>query len=131
MKGERYIINEAEITLLERFEGITANMTNPERYDDFPAETLAVFCRMKDRSNDLFFRRAEAAREVINLIAKRVGINPEDTGFWLYAPDLDGTSPILKRIDEWLSRSGEKAMLKRKITELEQENDLLKRLLKE
>lgn len=129
MKHERYIIDEREVDLLDRYEGIMAQEKDPHRYDTFTKETLADFCRMKDRSNDMFFKRYQAAREVIDLIAKQVGIDPEDTGFWLYAPDLDGSTPILKRIEEWFSRSGEKAKIKRKLQELEQENALLRSLI--
>jgi hypothetical protein len=77
----------------------------------------------------LFFRRAEAAKEVIDLIARKVGIDQDDTSFWLYAPDADGSTPILDRIEEWFSRSGEKAQLKRRLQELEQENALLRSLI--
>ena len=129
MKHERYIVNEAEIELLDRYEGTSANGKDPERYDTFPPETLASFCVIKDRSNDLFFKRTQAARDVIDLIARKVGIDPDDTGFWLYAPDTDGSSPILNIIEEWFSRSGEKAQLKRRVQELEQENALLRSLI--
>lgn len=129
MKHERYIINNEEIALLDRYEGIMAQRKDPCRYDTFPAETLATFCRMKDKSNDMFMRRYQAAREVIDLIANKVGIDPDDTSFWLYTPDADGSSPILGRIEEWFSRSGEKAKLKRRVQELEQENTLLRSLI--
>ena len=127
--NERYIINKQEIELLNRYEGTMAQRNDSYRYDTFSKDTLERFCRMKDRSNDIFFRRYQAAREVIDLIAKQVGIDPKDTGFWLYAPDIDGTTPITKRIEEWFSRSGEKAQLKRRLQELEQENTLLRSLL--
>lgn len=129
MNHERYIIDELEIELLDRYEGIMEQRKDPHRYDTFPKETLAAFCRMKDRSNDMFFRRYQGAKEVIDLVAKQVGINPEDTGYWLYAPDIDGTSPIVKIIEEWVSRSGEKAKLKKRLQELEQENALLRSLV--
>ncbi|MEG1562176.1 MAG: hypothetical protein RR365_00785 [Bacteroides sp.] len=129
MKYERYIISEEEQTLLDRYEGTMSQSKDPHRYDTFPAETLAQFCRMKDKSNDMFFRRTQAAREVINLIARKVGINPDDTSFWIYAPDTEDSSPILNRIDEWFSRSGEKAQIKRRLQELEQENALLRSLI--
>lgn len=129
MNKERYIINECEIELLERFEGTTAQEKDPYRYDSFDKTTLAAFCRMKDRSNDIFFKRYQAAREVIDLIAKQVGIDPNNTGFWLYAPDLDETTAIVRRMQDWFSRSGEKAQLKRRLQELEQENLLLRSLI--
>lgn len=129
MSKERYIIDEREVELLDRFEGIMEQKKDPHRYDSFDKAALATFCLMKDRSNDIFFRRYQAAREVIDLIAKQVGIDPENTGLWLYAPDLDGTTPIVKRMEEWFSRSGEKAQLKRRLQELEQENVLLRSLI--
>ena len=129
MKHERYIINDEEIALLNQYDGIENQQNGPCRYDNFDKDSLAMFCRMKDRSNDLFIKRYQAAREVIDLIAKTVGINPADTSFWRYAPDIDGSSPIVGIIEEWVSRSGEKAQLKRKVKELEQENSVLRSLI--
>lgn len=129
MNKERYIIDEREIELIDRYEGTISQSKDPHRYDTFGKETLADFCRMKDRSNDMFFRRYQAARDVIDLIAKEVGIDPDNTGFWLYSPEADGGSPILNRIKEWVSRSGEKAQLKKRVQELEQENAILRSLI--
>lgn len=129
MKHERYIINDEEIELLKRYEGITNQRKDPHRYDTFSAETLAAFCRMKDRSNDMYYRRYQAAMDVIDLVAKQVNINPDNTGFWLYAPDYDGSSPIIRKMEEYFSRSGEKVKLKKRIDELEKENALLRSLL--
>lgn len=129
MKHERYIISEEEVGLLNRYEEIIEKHDSEYYYDHFSKETLAQFCSMKDRSNDLFFRRYTAAREVIDLIAKQAGIDPNDTGFWLYAPDVDGKSPIVDRMEGRFSRSGEKAQLKRRLQELEQEYSLLRSLI--
>lgn len=129
MKHERYIINDAEIALLDKYEDTMSKRKDPHRYNTFDKETLAALCKMKDRSNDMFFKRYQAAQEVIDIIAKQVGINPDNTGYWLYAPDCDGSSPILRRIEEWISRSGEKAQLKRRVQELEQENAILRTLI--
>lgn len=126
---ERYIIDEREVELLGKYEGTMSQRKDPCRYDTFSKESLAAFCRMKDRSNDLFFKRYQAAREVIDIIAREVGIDPDDTGLWIYAPDTDGGSPILNRIKEWVSRSGEKAQLKKRLQELEQENAVLRSLI--
>ena len=129
MEHKRYIVDDREIALLDRYEGTMAQRQDPHRYDIFQKETLATFCQMKDRSNDLFCRRYEGAKEVIDLIAKQVGINPEKAGYWLYAPNTDGTSPIVKSIEEWVSRCGEKAKLKKRLQELERENALLRSLI--
>lgn len=130
MRHERYIIDEEEVGLLDRYESTISRNIDPNRYDGFDRETLAEFCRMKDRSNDIYFKRTQAARDVIDMIAKLVGIDPEDTGFWLYAPDADGSSPILNRLEEWISRSGDKAQLKKRVQELEAENALLRSLIR-
>lgn len=129
MNKERYIIDEREIELLNRYEGTNSQSKDSHRYDTFRKDTLADFCRMKDRSNDMFFRRYQAARDVIDLIAKEVGIDPDNTGFWLYSPEADDGSPILNQIKEWVSRSGEKAQLKKRVQELEQENAVLRKLI--
>lgn len=129
MKHERYIIDEREAELLDKYDGTFSQEKDPCRYDAFGKDTLASFCRMKDRSNDLFFKRYQAAREVIDIIAGEVGIDPDDTGLWIYAPDADGGTPILNRIKELVSRSGEKAQLKKRVLELERENAVLRSLI--
>lgn len=126
---ERYIIDEREVALLDKYEGTMSQKKDPYRYDMFDENTLAALCRMKDKSNDIYYRRYQAACEVIDLIAKHVGIDPENTSSWLYTPEADGTTPIVRRIEDWFSRSGEKAQLKRRLQELEQENALLRSLL--
>lgn len=127
---EKYIVNEQELELLKQYEGIMAQKNDKYRYDSFEKDTLVRFCLMKDRSNDLYFRRYQAARDVIDMVAKEVGIDPENTSLWLYAPDADGGTPILNRIKEWVSRSGEKAQLKKKLHDLEQENAFLRTLIR-
>jgi len=72
--------------------------------------------------------------EEIALLEQMEGLSdvkksPDDCGFWLYAPNADGTSPISERIESWLSRSGEKSQLKRRIQELENENAILRSLI--
>ena len=129
MKHERYIINEEEIALLEQVEGITGGVKSSEAYMKCSKEGLAQLCSAKDFTNDLFVRRWEAARAVIDIIAKQVGIDPKSNDFWLYAPYEDGTTPISDRIESWFSRSGEKAQLKRRLQELEQENAILRSLI--
>ncbi len=129
MNKQQYIITDQEVELLEKYEGTLTSRKDPERYDGFDAEALASFCRMKDKSNDIFARRYQAARDVIDQIAEAVGIDPENTGFWLYTPDIDGRSPIVDKLESFFSRSGEKAKLKKRVDELEQENALLRSLL--
>ena len=124
-----YIIDEREAEILDRYEGILAQKKDPHRYDILPKDALALLCRIKDKSNDLFVRRYEAAREVIDIISRQVGIDPDTLGLSLYYPDFDGSSVIARRIEEWVSRSGDKAVLKKRVQELEQENLTLRSLI--
>ena len=126
---KNYIIDENEAEVLDRYEGTLAQKKDPHRYDTLPKEDLAMLCRIKDKSNDLFVRRYEAARAVIDIISRQVGIDPDTTGGSLYDPNLDGSSDIAQRIEEWVSRSGDKAVLKKRVQELEQENLILRSLL--
>ena len=84
---------------------------------------------LKDRSNELYFKRNEAARDVIDIVARTVGIDPDKSGFWLYSPYEDETTPLSRRIEEYISRSGDKAKLKKKVQELEEENRVLRSLI--
>lgn len=129
MSNYIYTIDENEAEVLARYEGILAQKKDPHRYDPLPKDALALLCRTKDKSNDLFVRRYEAAREVIDSISRQVGIDPDTSGLPLYYPDFDGSSVIARRIEEWVSRSGDKAVLKKRVQELEQENLILRSLL--
>lgn len=124
-----YIIDENEAEVLDRYEGTLAQKKDPHRYDTLPKDDLALLCRIKDKNNDLFVRRYEAARAVIDIISRQVGIDPDTTGGSLYYPNLDGSSDIAQRIEEWVNRSGDKAILKKKVQKLEQENLILRSLL--
>ena len=114
---------------LEQYPGVCFDLKDPTRYDGFPVESLAMFCRMKDQSNNMFLQRVAAAQEVIDLLARKVGIDPEKCGLLLYTLDPDGSSPIADKMDEYFSRSGEKVKLKKRIDELENENRILRTLI--
>ena len=129
MSNYIYTIDENEAEVLDRYEGTLAQKKDPHRYDTLPKEDLTMLCRIKDKSNDLFVRRYEAARAVIDIISRQVGIDPDTSGLSLYYPDFDGSSVIARRIEEWVSRSGDKAVLKKRVQELEQENLILRSLI--
>lgn len=93
-------------------------------------EGWASICRLKDKNNALFDKRWQAAKGVIDIISARVGIDPDDTGYYLYSPDYNGSSPIVAKMDEYFSRSGDKVKLKKRIDELEEENRVLRSLLR-
>ena len=103
--------------------------TDAERYGACSGEGLETLCRMKDKTIAIFERRYTEARKVINLIAEKIGIDPIDSGLWLYSLDADGSSAVAAKIDDYLSRSGEKARLKKRVDELEKENSILRSLL--
>ena len=129
MNKEKYIVTDEELALLERYDGIIRQKKDPYRFDSFNKDSLTTFLVMSERTSDMFQKRYAAAKDVIDMIANHVGIDPDSCGFWLYAPDTDGSSPIIRRIEEWFSRSGEKAKIKRRLQELEEENAFLKSLI--
>ena len=129
MNKEKYIVTDEELALLERYDGILRQTKDPYRFDSFDKDSLISSLVMSERTSDIFEKRYAAAKDVIDMIASHVGIDPDSCGFWLYAPDADGSSPILRRIEEWFSRSGEKAKIKRRLQELEEENAFLKSLI--
>lgn len=114
---------------LEQYPGLSFDWRDPSRYDGFPAEILAMFCRMKDQGNDMFLKRTAAAQKVIDQLARMVGIAPEKCGLCLYVPDPDGSSAIARKLEDYLSRAGDKANLKRRLDELENENRVLRSLI--
>ena len=103
--------------------------TDAERYGACSREGLETLCRMKDKTIVIFERRYTEARKVIDLIAEKIGIDPIDSGLWLYSLDADGSSAIAVKIDDYLSKSGEKVRLKKRVDELEKENSVLRSLL--
>ena len=133
MRQEVELITQEELERLRGYQGIERDF---DAYEKLDAGALAMLCCLKDKSIDLFTRRYKAARDVIDQAARRVGIDPENTGFWLYTPDGavdengEQTSEIVRRMDDWISRSGEKAQLKRRIRELEEENRVLRTVLR-
>ncbi len=120
-------VTKQELDLLAEYPS-EIEQRDPSRYD-FLGQSAATICMVKDRTAALFDKRCQAARDVIDLIARRVGIDPENTGFWLYALDADRSSPIVAKMDDYFSRSGDKVKLKKRIDELEQENSVLRSLI--
>ena len=84
-------------------------------------------CKLKDRTIAIFDARWQAVKEVIDLIAEELNI--ANKGYFLYGPGYDDTHPILTEIQEYVSRAGDKAQLKKRIAELENENAVLRSLV--
>jgi hypothetical protein len=95
-------------------------------------EVYRNMLRFKDKNTALFDKRWQAAKLVIDAIARYVGIDPDTCGMYLYAPDDDkGDSEMLRRLDDWFDKSGDKVKLKKRIDELERENETLRSIIRE
>ena len=100
-----------------------------EYYQEMQMPTVGDYrdlLKLKDRSTALYDKRYQAAIAVIDLIAERIGL--QDKGHYLYAP-LNGSSPLVEKLDDYLDRSGDKVKMKRRIDELETENAVLRSLV--
>ena len=105
----------------------------PEYYEKIGMPTIEEYqevLRFKDKNTALYDKRWQAAKAVIDAIARYVGIDPDECGLYIYAPDNgDGESEMLRRLDSWFDRSGDKVKLKKRIDELENENAVLRSLV--
>lgn len=117
---------------MERLKGYPSEieLRDPNRYDFLPKDMATMFL-LKDQTIGLFERRFNAAKEVIDLAARRVGIDPGNTGFWLYSLDPNGSSPIVAKMDEYFDRGGDKLKLKKRVDELEKETIYLRSIIAE
>lgn len=84
-------------------------------------------CMLKDRAIALFDVRWQSAKEVIDLIAEELGI--ANKGYYLYGLHNDDRHPIIDAIRDYLSQGGNKVEMKKRITELENENSVLRSLI--
>lgn len=84
-------------------------------------------CMLKDRAIALYDVRWQAVCGVIDLIAEELNI--ANRGHYLYGLGVDDTHPIIDQIRAYISRSGNKAELKKRIDELEAENAVLRSLV--
>ncbi|MCL2856157.1 MAG: hypothetical protein FWE19_00330 [Oscillospiraceae bacterium] len=92
--------------------------------------TMAV---MAYQSAALYDKRWQAACEVIDIIAEKVDVDADALGLNLYAADWNhktqtASSPLADKIDQWLDKGGDKVKLKKRIAELEAENNVLRSL---
>ena len=52
---------------------------------------------------DLLHTRLEEARDVIDAVARTIGMQPEESDIWLYALEEEkGKNPILKALEEMM-----------------------------
>lgn len=109
-----------------------------EYYDDlcnrtFTSKQYAEMCALKDKLLTLYDRRWKLAKEVIDLIAREIDIDPEDTSHYLYGVmQVKGefSSPLVERMRNWFDKSGDKVKLKKRITELEAQLEALRAAIK-
>lgn len=107
-------------------------------YDKFRCKTYtgdeyADMCRFKDKSTALFDKRWKSAKAVIDLIASEIGIDPENSVSCLYIlsqKNGEFESTLVNKIREWFDKSGEKVKLKKRISELEAQVNLLQSMLR-
>ena len=91
------------------------------REKDHTGDDFAAVCRYKDQSVALYDRRWQSAKAVIDLVAKEVDINPENSGICLYGLVQDHgefSSPLVDTLRTWFDKSGDKVKMKREIAEL-------------
>lgn len=100
---------------------------------NYTGDEYASMCRFKDKSTALFDKRWKSAKAVIDMVATEVGIDPEKCGLYLYSlTQVKGEfeSPLITEMRKWFDKSGDKVKLKKRISELEAQVELLKSMLK-
>lgn len=96
-------------------------------YSQFSAEALARFCGMKDRTLKQYMRRLISVRDVIDLVAEFLQI--KDEGLCLYEVFKDGTAIVLEELKRYIEKGGDTVKMKKRISELENENAVLRSLI--
>ena len=95
----------------------------------YTGDEYVAMCAFKDKTISLFDKRWKSAKAVIDLVAAAVGIVPEKCGLLLYGTmqeNGESASPLVEIMDKWFDKSGDKAKLKRRITELEAQLEALR-----
>lgn len=121
-------------TIENGIRGYSSDFDRPDSYYEKEGVNWQELAKLKDRGTALYDKRWQAACEVIDIIARKVGIDPDKTGLCIYGVDWDGrtktaSSPLADKIDEWFDKSGDKVKLKKRIDELENENRVLRSLV--
>ncbi len=90
--------------------------------------------RFKDKNTALFDKRWKSAKEVIDMVAREIDIDPENCGLYLYSPMQrpggEFESPLVEKMRRWFDKSGDKVKLKKRIAELEAQVSTLRELIK-
>jgi hypothetical protein len=95
--------------------------------------TVRAMLRLKDNMTARFWKQWMTAKKLIDGIIDFAGIETKgnrddlDPIYWPYA---DGGSELLEKLQSWFDRSGDKVRLKKRISELEQENSILRSLVR-
>lgn len=121
-------------TIKDGIRGYSSDFDRPDSYYEAEGVNWQDLAKLKDRSTALYDKRWQAACEVIDIIARKVGIDPQESGLYLYGVDWDSktkaaSSPLADKIDSWFDKSGDKVKLKKRIDELENENQVLRSLI--
>lgn len=99
-------------------------------YDSYAPAEFARFAQYKDRTISMYDRRWQSAKAVIDLVAQEVFIDPDTTNVSLYGLRSDGSAHLVDAIRRWSDKSGDKAKLKKRVAELENQVEMLKQMLK-
>lgn len=103
------------------------------RSKTYTGDEYVEMAKFKDKGLALYDKRWKSAKAVIDLIATEVGIDPEKCGLNLYIlsqKNGEFESPLINKMHEWFDKSGDKVKLKKRISELEAQVEMLKNLLK-
>lgn len=112
-----------------------SDFDRPKNYYDemrkrgYTGDEYVTMCRFKDKGTALYDKRWQSAKAVIDLVAREVGIDPDDTDRYIYAlcQGRDGfSSPLVDAMRFWFDRSGDKVKLKKRIKEMEAQLDALR-----
>jgi len=95
-------------------------------FDKMSKDQLEGYAVLAKKSNVMFLRQIAECKEVIDLIAEELDLT--DKGHYIYGT-YDSASPIVGKIREYISRGGDKAKLKKRVDELERENETLRSLI--
>lgn len=121
-------------TIENGIRGYCSDFDRPDSYYEKEGVNWKDLAKLKDKSTAMYDKRWQAACEVIDIVALKVGIEPHKSEFSLYGVSWDSetktaSSPLADKIDEWFDKSGDKVKLKKRIAELENENNVLRSLV--
>ncbi|MCL2249113.1 MAG: hypothetical protein FWC13_07555 [Oscillospiraceae bacterium] len=107
-----------------------------EKFDGMETSQVQEIIKFKDKNTALFDKRWQSACEVIDTIAEKIEIDPKTCGHHIYGikwnhETATASSDLADELDKYFNKSGEKVKLKKRISELEKENEILRTLARQ